>query len=78
MAKESIGALWRKQTQKGEVLSGVITVGGQQVRIAVWQNSYKKEPKQPDLRIFVDDYEPGNNQQPAANNQPEPNDGLPF
>lgn len=65
--KESIGALWKKQTKKGEVLSGQIELtmvlgndmaATKYLRIVVWPNNYKTEDKHPDYRIFIDDYEP--------------------
>jgi hypothetical protein len=53
MAKEAIGALWKKQSSKGVFLSGTVTVEGQNYQIIVFKNDYKKEgEKTPDYRIF--------------------------
>ena len=57
MAKESIGALWRKQVNGKTLLSGSVTIDGKTVKLAIWENDYKKESKHPDFKIYVDDYE---------------------
>jgi hypothetical protein len=49
--KESWGA-WKKQTPKGEVIN--FTLEGK--RYSMWVNSYKSEEKQPDYKIYVNDY----------------------
>lgn len=49
--KESWGA-WKKQTAKGEVIN--FTLEGK--RYSMWANSYKKEEKQPDYKIYLNDY----------------------
>jgi hypothetical protein len=51
--KWSTGA-WRKQTAKGEVINFTIN----NVKYSMWVNSYKKEEKQPDFKIFVNDFKP--------------------
>jgi hypothetical protein len=51
--KWSTGA-WRKQTAKGEVINFTIN----DVKYSMWVNSYKKEEKQPDFKIFVNDFKP--------------------
>lgn len=51
--KWSAGA-WRKQTAKGEVINFTIN----EVKYSMWVNSYKKEEKQPDFKIFVNDFKP--------------------
>ena len=50
---QSIGALWKHKTDEGLVyLSGTIEVGGNEYRIAVFKNKYKKEDRHPDYRIL--------------------------
>jgi hypothetical protein len=49
--KESWGA-WKKQTPKGEVIN--FTLEGK--RFSMWVNSYKTEEKQPDFKIYLNDY----------------------
>jgi hypothetical protein len=51
--KWSTGA-WKKQTQKGEVINFTIN----DVKYSMWVNNYKKEEKQPDFKIFVNDFKP--------------------
>ena len=51
--KWSTGA-WRKQTAKGEVINFTIN----DVKYSMWVNNYKKEEKQPDFKIFVNDFKP--------------------
>jgi hypothetical protein len=51
--KWSTGA-WKKQTQKGEVINFTIN----DVKYSMWVNNYKKEDKQPDFKIFVNDFKP--------------------
>lgn len=51
--KWSTGA-WRKQTAKGEVINFTIN----EVKYSMWVNNYKKEEKQPDFKIFVNDFKP--------------------
>jgi hypothetical protein len=67
--KESWGA-WKKQTAKGEVIN--FTLNG--TRYSMWANAYKKDEKQPDYKIYVNDYVA-----PVTNNdlQPKATD-LPF
>ena len=51
--KWSTGA-WKKQTAKGEVINFTIN----NVKYSMWVNNYKKEEKQPDFKIFVNDFKP--------------------
>lgn len=52
--KQSVGGIWKRATKNGkEVLS--ITIGEQ--RYTAWLNDFKKD-KQPDYKIYVDDYKP--------------------
>lgn len=52
--KQSVGAIWKKQTSKGEILS--ITIDGK--RYVAWPNNRKTESKHPDYNILLDDYKP--------------------
>ena len=60
--KWSAGA-WKKQTQKGEVINFTIN----EVKYSMWVNNYKKEEKQPDFKIFVNDFKPA--EQPQGQKQ---------
>ena len=84
--KQSIGALWIKQVNGKQLLSGSVEIDGKTVKISCWANDYKKEDKHPDYKIYLDTYE-----KPAANNTAstgkitdtsnsinEKNDSLPF
>ncbi len=63
--KQSIGALWSRNGQNGEFLSGDVTINGQKTEIVVFQNTYKQEgEKTPDWRIYVSE--------PRANSNPAP------
>jgi hypothetical protein len=68
--KWSAGA-WKKQTAKGEVINFTI----ENVRYSMWANAYKTEDKQPDYKIYVNDFNPEN----KTNSKPkEDTEGLPF
>ena len=58
--KKAIGALWEKQLPDGrKLLSGEIEIDGKKTRIVLWSNTFKKPgERSPDVRIFVDTYEP--------------------
>lgn len=70
MAEKSIGALWQKEGKSGTYFSGTIEIDGKKFGIVVFANGYKKEPKQPDWRIF---FARAKEQQPnrIENEQPE-------
>ena len=53
MKNESIGAIWKKQGQYGEYMSGNIIIEGKEYKINIYTNGHKKEDKHPDYRIFV-------------------------
>lgn len=53
MSKERAGGGWKKTLSNGkEVIS--LQIGDK--RYSMWVNDYKKEPKQPDYTIYLDDY----------------------
>lgn len=49
--KLSFGA-WKRQTAKGEVIN--FAING--TRYSMWANSYKSDDKQPDFKIYVNEY----------------------
>lgn len=54
MEKENnIGALWVKQGQKGQYMSGYVEINGVQIRLICFTNQYKKEDKHPDWNILL-------------------------
>ena len=52
--KEWSTGAWKKQTQKGEVINFTIN----NVKYSMWVNNFKKEEKQPDFKIFVNNFKP--------------------
>ncbi len=72
--QQPIGAMWAKQTKAGKTFyTGTIEVKGEKIKIKMFNNDFKKD-KQPDIKIYVDDYVPGQ----QVSSQPEPKDDLPF
>ena len=63
--KKKYGA-WKKQTAKGEVINFTIN----EVKYSMWVNNYKKEEKQPDFKIFVNDFKPAEQPQGEKNDLP--------
>ncbi len=63
--QKSIGA-WKNQTTKGTVVN--FTINGQ--KYSMWENTFKKNPKDPDYRIVENNYK--------AEDKKEPSDSLPF
>lgn len=62
--QENCGAMWKKQDRNGkDYFFIVITVGDQKMNFNAFENSYKREQKHPDYKIFVpnitrDQYKP--------------------
>ena len=48
-----IGALWKKQGNRGQYLSGEFEWNGKKVHINVYVNDRKTADKQPDFKITV-------------------------
>lgn len=63
--QKSIGA-WKNQTTKGTVVN--FTINGQ--KYSMWENTFKKNPKDPDFRIVENNYKP--------EGKKEDDGGLPF
>lgn len=75
--KKKIGALWTKELRDGKkILTGSVELNGEKVKVAVFRNSYKTEPKQPDYIVYLDDYKPKD--KPAAEGDDGPADDFPF
>ena len=47
-----MGALWVRQSAKGEYMTGTVKIGETSYPIVVFKNSYKKADNQPDWRIY--------------------------
>jgi len=62
---------WKKQTAKGEVINFTI----ENVKYSMWVNAYKTEDKQPDYKIYVNDFNPENK---INSKLKEDTEGLPF
>lgn len=61
--KQSIGGLWDSTTKNGAIfLKGNIEFNGQKIRVVAWRNDRKKNDREPDWRMYVDDYEPNRQQ----------------
>lgn len=58
MAGKDIGALWIKRSSKGEYLSGSVEIDGKKHFIVCFLNSYKKETKHPDYKIYPSEPRP--------------------
>lgn len=53
MAKENIGALWKRTNEKGEFFTGVLeNEDGTKQKIVVFKNGYKNKETQPDYMIL--------------------------
>ena len=66
MAFNNIGALWKKEGQKGTFLSGTIEINGEKHKILVFKNDRKKMDKHPDYQIVQASDEPRSPQSPPA------------
>ena len=79
---DSIGALWEKSSNKGTYFTGQIEVNGTKVSIVCFKNSYKKEDRHPDYRIFVSVPKENRPSQPEPQKErtylDENNEDLPF
>lgn len=51
--EKDIGALWVKNGNNGQYMTGTIEIAGQKVSIVCFLNTNKKESKHPDWRIYV-------------------------
>ena len=50
--EKDIGALWVKKGEKGEYMTGIVTIDNVAHKIVVFKNGYKKEANHPDWRIY--------------------------
>ena len=54
MNKVTSGALWEKQTSKGDTYySGSVEIDGAKYQVSFFKNNYKKEDKHPDRHFGV-------------------------
>lgn len=78
--ENKIGALWKKQSRSGvSFMSGKINWRGENIKITVFQNSYKNNDKQPDFNIIASN--DGNNNYQNNNykkNNSFDDDEVPF
>ena len=74
MAKESVGAIWKKTINTKDGAKEILSIQIGDKKYTAWTNDYKKEQKHPDFKIFVDDYQKPNNEQDTKLS----NDDLPF
>lgn len=51
--QKEYGALWCKKSGKGtDFMSGTLEIDGKKVEVVAFLNSNKKNPKEPDWRIY--------------------------
>jgi hypothetical protein len=62
---------WKNTTAKGEVINFTIN----DVKYSMWKNAYKTEDKQPDFKIYINDFNPENKTYSKLKDDTE---GLPF
>lgn len=75
MAKESVGAAWKKSinTKGGQVEILSIVIGDK--KYTAWPNTFKKEgERSPDYRLQEDNYQP----KTVTNEPKQVEDDLPF
>jgi outer membrane biosynthesis protein TonB len=75
--KREIGALWRKRLDSGKVMfSGSISVDGEEIRVVGFTVTEKKNPNQPDVKLYIDNKPKSKDQEDAApatkKNKPKP------
>ena len=51
--EQSIGALWVKGEGGKKFMTGNVEINGEKYAIVVFKNTYKKEDKHPDYRIYA-------------------------
>lgn len=82
--EEELGALWRKQSERGEYFTGSVTLDGVKVDLVVFPNGYKKSEKQPDFRILkARSRDKSDGRSPSEMGRPAPavaqdDDAIPF
>lgn len=67
---ESIGALWVNEGKSQKYLAGQIEIDGKLTKIVVFKNTFKKDEKHPDYRIYL--------KNEKGLKEPETTDDLPF
>ena len=50
--EDKLGALWQKESSRGDYFSGQIEIDGVKHQIVVFSNGYKNDAKQPDWIIY--------------------------
>jgi len=50
--KQQKGAVWKKTGPNGTYLSGYVEIDGEQHRVTMFPNNYKKHQNQPDFLIY--------------------------
>lgn len=50
--EDKLGALWLKQSSRGDYFSGQIEIGGAKHQIVVFQNGFKDADNKPDWIIY--------------------------
>ena len=72
---KQIGGFWRKTSKSGlDFYSGNIQVNNERVSVVIFENTMKKNPKQPDYNIFLSENNGYNNN---YNNQSQNDNDYP-
>jgi uncharacterized protein (DUF736 family) len=50
--EDEIGALWIKNSSKGEFMTGKITINGQEINVVAFPNDHKSNDRSPDWRLL--------------------------
>ena len=66
---DQIGALWKKNGNKGEFFTGSVKIDGVETKIVVFANPRKTEDRFPDYHILKSNYTGGGSQGSSAASQ---------
>jgi hypothetical protein len=81
LALRDAGAVWLRESKKGtKYLRGTIEINGQQHRIQLHKNGFKKTDKHPDYKISLElpDEEEDQKAPPRGYAAPQDDDSTPF
>jgi len=82
--EEELGALWKRQSERGEYFTGSVTLDGVKTEVVVFPNGYKRSDKHPDFRILkARSRDKSDGRSPSEMGRPAPataqdDDAIPF
>jgi uncharacterized protein (DUF736 family) len=50
--EDEIGALWIKNSSRGEFMTGKLTINGQEINVVAFPNDNKNNERAPDWRVL--------------------------